>query len=143
MQKLSARERRHKAVLNKIARLTLARNKGIKAIVAAETQLPALERQARRNELPVKPRRPKPVDLVRQAAPMGMVNDGEVVVEPTPRFLHVKKPDKPKRQRKPKAETPTPQAGLDVSLTPEDRDARMASFGFRKGKRKPAPASVD
>lgn len=129
MQKLSARERRHKAVLNKIARLTLARNKAIKAIVAAETQLPALERQARRNELPVKPRKPKEQPI----SPIFERHKGE-----TATMVALK----PKRQRKPKAETPTPQAGLDVTLMPEERDARMVAFGFRKTKRRGISPSV-
>src|SRR5206468_8175987 len=59
MQVLTTRQRRHKAVVDKIARLTRKRNEGIKAIVAAETQLPKLERQARRLERPVVPRKSK------------------------------------------------------------------------------------
>ena len=62
MQKLTARERRHKALVSKIERLTRRRNEGIKAIVTAENLLPGLERQLRRFELPVKPRKPKPVE---------------------------------------------------------------------------------
>jgi hypothetical protein len=43
---------------------------------------------------------------------------------------------KSKRARKPKAEMPTPQAGLDTSLAPADRTARMAAMGFRKISRR-------
>lgn len=124
MQKLSARERRHKAVLNKIARLTLARNQGIKAIVAAETQLPALERQARRNELPVKPRKPKPEPV--QAVPHSEAHP------------HSKKG--PQRKRKADHdEALSPDAHIaDIRTEEADREARLVAMGFRKTKRKGA-----
>lgn len=38
-----------------------------------------------------------------------------------------------------KATQPTPQAGLDVTLTPEQRDQRMEAMGFRKTKRTRSP----
>jgi hypothetical protein len=50
--KLSLRERRYKALLAKIARLTRERNKAIKTLVRAENALPRLERAARRMEFP-------------------------------------------------------------------------------------------
>jgi hypothetical protein len=121
MTKLPLRERRHKAVLDQIARLTLARNKAIKILVKAETVLPKLERQARRFELPVKPRKPKPM------------------VEPEPVA-----PTK----RKAKPVDPTTQLGVlgpapgfnaKGDRVPDDYASRMEDAGFRKlksGKRK-------
>ena len=87
--KLPARERRHKVLLNTIARLTLARNKAIKTIVQAETTLPRLERQLRRYEFPTK----------RNKAAVKAI---EPDPQPTP---------KPKRVRKPKVD-PTTQLGV-------------------------------
>lgn len=133
MQKLSARERRHKAVLNKIARLTLARNKGIKAIVAAETQLPALERQARRNELPVQPRKPKE----QPTSPAFERHKGEMAT-----MVALK----PKRQRKPKVTETTdiPNSEIFGDPGPIDREARMKSMGFRRtSKHRQTPTNTD
>jgi hypothetical protein len=153
MKTLSARERRHKAVLNKIARLTLARNKGIKAIVAAETQLPGLERQARRYDLPVKPRKPKPAEHPRIAANHERIANELVEFAaklPTPEALAVAtgepKP-KPKRQRKPKVgwvfpevtkTTDIPNSEIFGDPGPIDHDARMVAMGFRKTKKRKA-----
>jgi hypothetical protein len=76
-------------------------------------------------------------DLVKQAAPMGMVNDGEVVVEPTPL-------PKPKRQRKPKVTevTPIPNSEIFGDPGPIDREARMVSMGFRKTKKRSVAGEV-
>jgi hypothetical protein len=144
MKTLSARERRRKAVLNKIARLTLARNKGIKAIVTAETQLPGLERQARRYDLPVKPRQPKPAEHPKVVARETKVADELVEFAAkvaTPEALAVAtgepKPE-PKRQRKPKAGSRGPKLLEDLINKPfrEARRKRMEAMGFRQTKRK-------
>lgn len=133
MQKLTARERRHKAVLNKIARLTMARNKGIKAIVAAETQLPALERQARRNELPVRPRKPKPVEHPKVVAKEMAIADALVEDKLVQRKRKVKSLAE-------FAEAVASPEGLELAT---DREARMKSMGFRKtSKRKGTQPSV-
>jgi hypothetical protein len=133
MLKLTARERRHKAVLNKIARLTRARNEGIRAIVAAETQLPKLERQARRNELSVKSRKPKE----QPTSPAFERHKGEAAT-----MVAIK----PKRQRKPKAnydEALSPDAHIaDIRTAEADREKRMEALGFRKIKRKSASPSL-
>jgi hypothetical protein len=68
MQKLPLRERRRIALLNRIARLTLARNKAIQTLVKAETALPKLDRQLRRAEQPPRERKPKPVEHPKAAA---------------------------------------------------------------------------
>jgi hypothetical protein len=54
MQTLTLRERRRKALLDKIARLTRKRNEAIKTLVKAENLLPQLERRARLLDRPVK-----------------------------------------------------------------------------------------
>jgi hypothetical protein len=54
MKTLSLRERRLKALLDKIARLTRKRNEAIKALVKVENSLPQLERRARLLDRPVK-----------------------------------------------------------------------------------------
>lgn len=98
MQKLSARERRHKALVSKIERLTRRRNEGIKAIVTAEVQLPKLERQLRRFDLPVKPKKkPKPVEHPKVAAKETAVADALV----EDREAHMKSLGfRPRRKRK-------------------------------------------
>jgi hypothetical protein len=80
-------------------------------------------------------------DLVRQAAPMGMVNDGEPVVAPTPLPA-----PKPKRQRKPKITETTDIPNLEIfgDPGPIDREARMKSMGFRRvSKRRQTPTNAD
>lgn len=81
-------------------------------------------------------------DLVKQAAPMGMVNDGEPVVAPTPLPA-----PKPKRQRKPKAdydEALSPDAHIaDIRTAEAEREQRLVAMGFRKTKRRQTPTNAD
>jgi hypothetical protein len=98
-------------------------------------------------------------DLVRQAAPMGMVNDGEVVVETTPlpasaspveattgelaRRTDSRPTPKPKRQRKPKVTEVTPIPNSEIFGDPGiDREKRMVSMGFRKTKKRSVAGEV-
>ena len=94
---MKKREKELHKLRNQIARLEASREAAIKTLVKAEVQLPKLESKLRRMTAKTLKRIDQEVaqldaehqpDLVKQAAPMGMVNDGEMVAEPDiPEFL--------------------------------------------------------
>jgi hypothetical protein len=66
MQTLSLRERRRKALLDQIAKLTRKRNEALKTLVRAENVLPKLERRARAYDR-APPARTEPVNNLHES----------------------------------------------------------------------------
>jgi hypothetical protein len=159
MTKLPLRERRYKALLNQITRLTLARNKAIKTIVKAENTLPGLERRARRLEFPTlrnKAASPEPQPINKDTADVlerliGHPPSNPVKPEPTEPTEPTEAPESvplakigeteigkanaeswnavTKRRRK--APPGSEQAAL-LHTPPSSRKTKMEALGFRK-----------
>jgi hypothetical protein len=87
---MTKREKRLRDLRRTIASWETRREAAIRTLVRSETQLPALRKRAERLAVLLL-KAGTPVEeppTIRQAAPMGMCNDGEVVVEPDiPEFL--------------------------------------------------------
>lgn len=77
------REKRLSYVRNRIKRMEKDRELGIKLLVRSTLELPVLRKEeARLMTTLLKRQAPPPIPGIKEAAPMGMVNDGEPMVPP-------------------------------------------------------------